>query len=254
MDNISLPDGIELQLSDAGRGKPVLLLHGGGGPRLMQSLATALAEDARVLLPTHPGFGGTPSPDWVDRVDDLALIYADLLDTLDLREVLVIGNSLGGWIAASLSLLAPARLRGVVLMNAAGIRVEGHEVTDVSKLAPPQLAELAYYEPEKFRFDPSKLSPAELAAFATNGVMMNRLCNAPYMHDPKLARRLRRAKVSALVIWGESDRIVDVEYGRAYARAFANGRFELVPKAGHMPQLEQPQRTLELIGAFDRSL
>jgi pimeloyl-ACP methyl ester carboxylesterase len=250
MNKISLPDDIELQLSDTGRGKPILLLHGGAGPRLMESFATALAEDARVLLPTHPGFAGTPCPDWLDRVDDLALIYADLLDTLDLRDVLVIGNSLGGWIAASLALLAPERLRGVVLMNAAGIRVEGHDIADVSKLAPPQLAELAYHEPDKFRVDRSKLSPAELAAFAANGVMMNRLCNTPYMHDPKLARRLRRAKVPALVIWGESDRIVDVEYGRAFARAFANGRFELVPKAGHMPHLEQPARVLELLRGF----
>ena len=247
MDKISLPDGIELQFSDTGHGRPVLLLHGGAGPRLMQSLGTALAADARVLLPTHPGFAGTPCPDWLDRVDDVALVYADLLDTLDLRDVLVIGNSLGGWIAASLALLAPQRLRGVVLMNAAGIRVEGHPVTDVSKLAPPQLADLAYHEPDKFRVDPSKLSSADLAAFAASREMMNRLCNTPYMHDPKLARRLRRAAVPALVIWGESDRIVDVEYGRAYARAFANGRFELVAKAGHMPHLEQPARVLDLL-------
>lgn len=247
MDKISLPDGIALQLSDTGRGKPVLLLHGGAGPRLMQSLATALAEGARVLLPTHPGFLGTPCPDWLDRVDDLALVYADLLDTLDLRDVLVIGNSLGGWIAASLALLAPQRLRGVVLMNACGIRVEGHAVTDVSKLAPPQLADLAYHEPDKFRIDPTKLSADDLAAFASNGAMMNRLCNTPYMHDPKLARRLRRATLPALVIWGESDRIVDVGYGRAFAKAFANGRFELVEKAGHMPHLEQPERVLALL-------
>ena len=247
MNTISLPDGIELRLSDAGHGKPVLVLHGGAGPRLMQSLGAALAEDARVLLPTHPGFLGTPCPDWLDRVDDLALVYADLLDALDLRDVLVVGNSLGGWIAASLALLAPQRLRGVVLMNACGIRVEGHDVADVSKLAPPQLADLAHHEPDKFRVDPSKLSAADLAAFAANGAMMNRLCHTPYMHDPKLARRLRRVTLPALVIWGESDRIVDVAYGRAFAKAFANGRFELVEKAGHMPHLEQPERVLQLV-------
>ncbi len=76
---------------------------------------------------------------------------------------------------------------------------------------------------------------------------MDHLCNTPYMHDPKLARRLRHAKAPALVIWGESDRIVDVEYGRAFARAFANGRFEIVEKAGHMPHPEQPARVLELL-------
>ena len=250
MTNVELPDGIRLQIDDQGSGPPVLLLHGGGGPGMMQSLAEALAPEARVLLPTHPGFLGTPCPDWLDRVDDLALVYADLLDALDLRDVLVVGNSLGGWIAASLALLAPQRLRGVVLINAAGIRVEGHDVADVSKLAPTQLMALAYHDPERFQVDPATLSPADLAGFAANRAMTDRLCTTPYMHDPKLRRRLRRATTPALVIWGESDRILDVEYGRAFARAFAKARFELVPKAGHMPQLEQPERVLELVRAF----
>jgi pimeloyl-ACP methyl ester carboxylesterase len=85
-------------------GTGVLLLHGGAGPRSAAGLAAALSEHAYVITPTHPGFDGTPRPDWADRVTDLALAYLDLIDTLDLSHVLVIGSSFGGWIAAEMAL------------------------------------------------------------------------------------------------------------------------------------------------------
>ena len=68
--------------------------------------------------------------------------------------------------------------------------------------------------------------------------------------DPKLGRRLRRVRIPVLVAWGESDRVVDAEYGRAYALAFPNARFELIPEAGHLPQIEQPQRLFDLVRRF----
>jgi pimeloyl-ACP methyl ester carboxylesterase len=70
------------------------------------------------------------------------------------------------------------------------------------------------------------------------------------MFDPGLRDQLAEVTIPALVIWGDSDRIFTLGYGRAYAEAFANGRFELIANAGHLPQLEQPTPTLRLIDAF----
>jgi pimeloyl-ACP methyl ester carboxylesterase len=70
------------------------------------------------------------------------------------------------------------------------------------------------------------------------------------MYDPELRAQLPGVTIPALVIWGDSDEIFTPGYGRAYAASFANGRFELVADAGHLPQLEQPQATLALIDAF----
>ena len=70
------------------------------------------------------------------------------------------------------------------------------------------------------------------------------------LRDPKLRRRLARVGIPALVIWGENDRIVDLDYGRAYAHAFPNARFELIPEAGHFPQMEQPERLLTIVKEF----
>ena len=65
-----------------------------------------------MIVPTHPGFGRAVLPDWIDSIDDLAYIYLDLLDALDLRDVTVIGCSLGGWIAAEIAVKSTARSRG----------------------------------------------------------------------------------------------------------------------------------------------
>jgi pimeloyl-ACP methyl ester carboxylesterase len=70
------------------------------------------------------------------------------------------------------------------------------------------------------------------------------------MADPRLRRRLRRVNIPVLVVWGESDGVIDPEYGRAYAQSFPNARFELIPEAGHLPQLEQPERVLKLVWEF----
>src|SRR5437763_1125959 len=91
---------IDVALTDEGHGHPYLVLHGGAGPRSVAAFAQLLAGrgDGRVLVPTHPGFDGTARPDRLDSPAGLAEVYAALLDTLDLHDVTVVGNSVGGWI------------------------------------------------------------------------------------------------------------------------------------------------------------
>jgi pimeloyl-ACP methyl ester carboxylesterase len=57
-------------------------------------------------------------------------------------------------------------------------------------------------------------------------------------------------KIPVLVAWGESDRVADLDYGRIYAQSFPNARFEPIPEAGHLPQIEQPKRLLNLVRKF----
>jgi pimeloyl-ACP methyl ester carboxylesterase len=70
------------------------------------------------------------------------------------------------------------------------------------------------------------------------------------MHDPKLRRRLGLVNTPVLLLWGESDRIAPVPYGRAYADSFPDARFQLVPEAGHLPQIEQPAQVVQHIRRF----
>jgi pimeloyl-ACP methyl ester carboxylesterase len=224
------------------RTQPFLLLHGGAGPVSVAGFADLLAArwTARVLVPTHPGFDGTPRPEDLASVRDLAALYADLLDRLNLWDVTVIGNSIGGWIAAELALLGSPRVSGAVLVDAVGLDVPEHPVTDISGLTGPQLAALSFHEPDRFRPDPSGPAPDLGALRAYTGMSMG---------DPSLRDRLARIDLPVRVIWGESDGIVSPEYGRVWAEAIPGAVFTLIENAGHLPQLEAPEQLLAAIVA-----
>jgi pimeloyl-ACP methyl ester carboxylesterase len=221
-----------------GTGPNVLLLHGGGGPQTVAGFAELLAADHHVVTPTHPGFGGTPRSDGLTTVAGLAGVYAALLEELDLDEVTVVGNSIGGWIAAELALLGSDRVKEVVLVDAVGIEVEGHPVVNFFALDFPTIAKLSYFDPEKFRIDPATLPPAAQEVLAGNRATL--AVYASEMTDPTLRDRLAGIKVPAHVIWGDCDRIVDPEYGRAFAEAIPGATFEVLKDTGHLPQLESP--------------
>ncbi|MFZ6873988.1 alpha/beta fold hydrolase [Undibacterium sp. Di27W] len=246
-----LRPNLSIRFEQAGQGRPVLILHGGGGTPTVAGIARHLADIAFTILPTHPGWHGTPRPDELHSVADLARAYLLLLDHLDLSDVTVIGSSIGGWIATEMALQDEGkRISNLVLVNAVGIKVEGEEIADPFVLGPRGLAEHAFHEPDKFFIDPASL-PAELQAMQrANMATMRVIAGAPFMHDPQLRARLKQITIPVLVVWGTSDRVVTTAYGQAYASAFAHSRFAPVPLAGHLPHLEQPATTFAIIDGF----
>jgi len=247
-------DQTELTLSDIGTGRPFLLLHGGGGPLTVTPFAQQLASThpARVITPTHPGFAGTPRTESMGTIRDLAALYVDLIAKLDLRDVTVVGNSVGGWIAAEMALLDTSRVGRFVLVDAVGIQVEGHPIIDFFSLTPRQIAEASYHDPDRFGIDPTKLPPEAQKAMAANRAALASYSGAA-MSDPTLTERLAAVRRPVLVLWGDADRIVDAEYGRAWAQAMPDARFELLTETGHLPQLESPQKLLSAIWEFAAS-
>lgn len=241
--SLGVPYDVEVTVEQRDRTRPFLLLHGGGGPRTMAGFADLLAErtHSRVLLPTHPGFAGTPRPAGLDSTRSLAAAYTDLIERLDLADLTVVGNSFGGWLAAEIALRGSPRVSGAVIIDGIGAVVPGHPVTDVSHLTPAELAALSWHDPAKAPVPPagtSGPSPDLQALIAYSG---------PDMADPTLLERLRGLDLPVQVVWGASDGIVDADYGRAYAAAIPVSSFTLLPRSGHLPQLETPE---ELLGAM----
>jgi pimeloyl-ACP methyl ester carboxylesterase len=242
---MAVADGIDLTLEDRDLTRPFLLLHGGGGPATMRGFADLLAErtHSRVLIPIHPGFEATIRLAGLASVRDLAAAYIALLDELDLADVTVIGNSFGGWVAAEMALLNSPRLSSAVIVDGVGIEVDAHPMTNVSGLAPGDLAKLSFHDPAKAPRPPTPStgpgpSPNIAALIAYTGLTMS---------DPTLAERLAGVDLPVHVIWGESDGIVDPDYGRAYAEAIQGSVFTLLPRTGHLPQVETPEQVLDAI-------
>lgn len=239
---------VPVTIGERGTGRPVLLLHGGAGPASVAAFADLFSQatGARVVTPVHPGFGGTPRPEALASVAGLAELYAGLLDALELDDTTVIGNSIGGWIAAELALLRSPRVGRIALVDAVGIEVADHPVDDFFALTPAQIAQHSYYDPSTAVIpDLATLAPA-----ARQIALENRDALATYggtMTDARLKARLAAIDVPALVLWGEADRIADSDYGRAYAAAIPGARFVLLERTGHVPQIETPETLLDAL-------
>jgi pimeloyl-ACP methyl ester carboxylesterase len=239
---------VDVAVSEYGDGPPFLLLHGGGGPDTVTGFAELFAKthDVRVIVPTHPGFGGTARSGALTGIPGLAALYVALIDQLGAGRVTVIGNSIGGWITAEMALLASPRISGAVLVDAVGIEVPGHPIADFFSLTMDEVFTLSFHNPEAFRIDPATLPPAAQAIAAGNRAALATYAGTA-MSDPTLAERLARVDLATLVLWGDSDRIGDPGYGRAYADAIPLARFQLLPGTGHMPQLETPEQLMDAI-------
>ncbi len=242
---------VSVSVAQQGEGQPFLVLHGGAGPQSVGPFADKVAQTgaARVIIPTHPGFGGTTRPEAVTTIGDLAAVYVALLDHVGLTDVTVIGNSVGGWIAAEIALIGSARIARVVLLDATGIDVPDHPIADVSALTLDEVTQLSFHNPDAYRFDPSTLPAAAREMVSGNRAALA-VYGGPTSSDSTLRERLANLDLATLFIWGDSDQIVDPDYGRAYAAAIPGAQFELLTATGHMPQLESPDKVLAAVTSF----
>ncbi len=259
----ALPDrrrvaGIETELLVTGAGRPLLFLHAGHGFDTADPLIARLAKRHRVVAPSLPGFGDTPRPDGVTSVDDIAYLMLDLIEEMDLRDLIVVGISFGGWVAAELATKGSDRIASLVLIDAVGVKFgdrETRDITDIFSTTAQQIPELFFADPAKgaavlHDLDFTKLPEATALRFARNRESLTRYGWAPTLYNPKLKGRLHRIKVPTLLLWGAEDRIVSTDYGRNYAAAIPGARLAVIGDAGHYGYLEQPAAFADEIEAF----
>ena len=245
--------GVELELFESGEGAPILFLHNGGGFDPDRPFVRLLSARHRLIAPSHPGFGRSSLPDWLDSCDDIAYIHLALMDQLGLRQADVIGCSIGGWIAAELATKSPERVRKLVLVAAEGVKVgppDRLDIPDIYAMPADELERISYHDPEQMQVNPARLSDEELAIRVRNRETTALLVWEPYMHNPKLRHRLHRVHMPVLFMRGESDGLVSADYLAKYAKLVPNARIETIAAAGHSPQLEQPETFVARVVAF----
>jgi len=250
--------GIDLEVLDSGnenaaKSKPLLFLHSGMGYDPWQSFAGELAKQRRVIAPSHPGFGQSSLPEWLDCVDDIAYLHLELLDRLGVEQVDMVACSIGGWIGAEMASKAPQRFRRVVLIGPVGVKLGSADKLDIPDIfAMPQTDadKLIYKDPEKLLPDFSKLSEAELATIFRARETLALLVWEPWMHNTKLKHRLHRVIAPAMFVRGGSDGLVSANYLEGYAKLLPNARTTTISGAGHLPHLEQPQALTSAINEF----
>jgi pimeloyl-ACP methyl ester carboxylesterase len=246
-------DGTRIEMIERGSGPPLLFLHPENGIEPAIAAIDELAKGAHVFAPTHPGFGRSELPTGMRSVDDLSYFYLDLLDQFDLRDVTVVGVSLGAWIAAEIAVKSSARMSRLVMANAVGVKVgdrETRDIADIFAITDKEYLDLTYCDPSVGKRDYKALPDGEVLAAARAREATARFAWNPYFHNPRLKSRLHRIRIPTVFLWGSHDRMLSEAYGRAFCAMIPNARFELIERAGHFPHQEQPQLFAERVLAF----
>ncbi len=252
MERIEL-SGIAVETMIAGNGPPLLFLHGGDYFAQNQPFLDRLARRFRVVAPRAPGFGATPRPGWFRTVGDIAYLYLDLLDRLDLKDTLVVGSSFGGWVALELAIRSQARLGHLVLIDLLGLKFgarDERDIADIYALPADEVLRRVFVDPARVVPDYSLLDDAAALAIARDREATALYGWKPYMHNPALTHWLHRVTVPALVLWGEHDGVATPSYGEKIAAALPNARFARIAGAAHYAQIEQPDAVADQIERF----
>jgi pimeloyl-ACP methyl ester carboxylesterase len=244
-------DRCRVRLMRAGKGPPLLYLHGARGAAEWLPFMELLAERFDTIVPEHPGFGSSDMPEWLDNVGDLAYFYLDLLDELGLDGVHLVGSSLGGWIAAEIAVRSDARLKSLVLSASAGIHVKGVSKGDIFLWSPETFMRNLFHDQTLAdRALQQPVGEAEQMAQMKNRLATAKLAWQPRLYNPHLAKWLHRIGVPTLILWGDDDKVIPPAYGPAFAKLIPGARLEVIANCGHVPQLECSGQWVGKIAAF----
>jgi pimeloyl-ACP methyl ester carboxylesterase len=243
--------GCKVQVLRGGKGAPLLFLHGARGAGVWLPFFKALSEHFEVIVPEHPGFGRSDTPEWLDNVGDLANFYLSFIQKLGLRDVNLVGTSMGGWIAADLAVRNSGPLRTLTLVAAAGIHVPGVPKGDFFLWAPEQLVRNLFFD-QTFAEHMLKQTPdeTERKRQAQNALTMAKLAWQPRLYDPNLRKWLHRIDRPTLIVWGDSDKLIPPAYGPAFRDLIPGARLEVINNCGHLPHVEKTSELVNLVVKF----
>ena len=245
--------GIELEVLRRGTGRPILLLHGFDTVDPEARFLGSLARHGEIIAPSSPGFGNSRRPKDFDTVYDLVHLYLAALAALPGDKITVLGFSFGGWLAAEIAAACNHRIDRLILIDPLGIKISDRETPDILDIfnrSPDEVRRRSWHDPDRYAPDYDAMSDEQLVIHARNREALYLYAWHPYMYNPQLPRWLGRINVPTLLVWGASDRVVSPEYGRAYAGMIPGARFELIERAGHHPEIEQPEALVDHVARF----
>ncbi len=247
--------GKKTQLTIGGEGPPLLYLHSASGETEWMHFHELLAKHFTVYLPAHPGFADSKGLEEVRDIYDYAWHYVDLLQELKLGPVPIVGFSLGGWTGVELAILRPHLVKKLVLVAAAGVRVPEAPMGELFIDDLTKLKQLLFHDqndPSIPLAMPSSLDDPRILQWLRAREATARVAWNPYLHNPRLAKHLRRVECPTLLLWGRHDKLLPPGMGEFFAKQIPGANLEIFENCGHMLPFEKPQEFADRTTAFLR--
>ena len=269
--DVALPEAvISIEYLMAGNGPPLVFLHGiADSAHTWQWVIPALARNYRIFAPSFPGFGLSDKPAVPYSPEFFTRFVLAFVDAIGLPRACFAGNSIGGLVAMRLFLSAPARVSGLALIGSAGLgRAVSMTMRLLSLPGMRKFATVWFRTRLGARLWESLLTALLIARHSPSGwrERLHRMARMPgYLEAVTAATasavnlrgqreilldQLSKLTVPTLVLWGERDRIVPVRHAQAAVARLVQGRLEVLPDCGHLPQVEQPNRVADILGGF----
>jgi pimeloyl-ACP methyl ester carboxylesterase len=236
--------GVTMHYYCAGRrGSPVVLIHGlGSSAEIWAALVLLLSKEYLVYAPDLPGFGRTPLAPEGTNIRTHVLYLERFLDLLGYPRVTLVGNSLGGWIATRFSVEHPERVERLYLLNSAGLRRENMHspyVEDRIEASHSLEQMLGYSLPVPAFVLDAFVRNSQTPAYA--GFISG--------YDPheELDTVLADVQAPTTIIWGERDNLLPLICANDLHKGITNSELVLLPRVGHMPQLQNPVKVAHII-------
>ena len=242
-------DGVKTVLHAAGSGDPLVVFHGAGTVDGFD-WAEPLAERFRVIVPFHPGFGQSADDLTFTDMHDYVMHYLELFEILGIDKVLLVGISLGGWMAAQFASEHNDRVEKLVLIAPAGMMDPQHPALDIISTPGEQVVGMlvSNFDVLKSKL-PEKPGMDFIADRYREATTVARLL---WEHplDPKFVRHLKRVKMSTMIVWGDEDKIVPVGQTSMWKQHIPHADMRVYRGAGHLVHLEKA----EVVGDIGRFL
>jgi pimeloyl-ACP methyl ester carboxylesterase len=255
---------VQVRLGGEHAGRPVVYLHSATGEGAFLPFLEQLADRVDVVAPAFPGFGESEGIEQIDDMEDATFHLLDLWDQLALDAPAVVGLSLGAWMAVELATRYPERVGALVLVSPVGLHIPDAPVGDIFGRSPGEMAEDLFHDQshpmaqlmhsfDDYRSDPARMG--ELTFEMVKPVLQSmsataRLAWDPYLHDPKLRKRLHRVTAPTLVVRGAHDTLLPRAHAEVYASEIPGARLVELPDAAHLAPVERPEALVELVAAF----
>ena len=178
-------------------------------------------------------------------IHDVAYFYLDFLKHLDLEKAVVVGSSMGGWIAMEMAVRDTSRIKSLVLVSPAGIAAPGVLPADIFLMPPEEMVRNLFVD--------QKLAEARLAQPEDVDISLKnrhttaRLAWEPRLHDPHLGKWLHRIEVPVKIVWGRQDQILPVGFVDEFKRLMPRAQVHILEKCGHLPHAEKADEFVEIV-------